>query len=102
MFLHLFSFALLQLLKRSAADIVREDTDREMATFLMVPLAPPDPCVQALFFELDSINLAVVVCGRNCGRTLRMGSTTRWISLSESSFGEDKFPIACLGPLLLV
>ena len=49
--------ALLQLLRRSAADIVREDTDREMATPLMDPLAPPDPCVQALFFELDAIGL---------------------------------------------
>ena len=68
-----FSFALLQLLWRSAADIVREDTDWEMATFLMVPLAPPDPYVQALFFELDSISLAVAVCGRNCGQTTRMG-----------------------------
>ena len=43
----------LPLLWRSAADIVREDTDREMATFLMVPLAPPDPYVQALFSERD-------------------------------------------------
>ena len=49
--------ALLQLLWRSAADIVREDTDREMATFLMVPLAPPDPYVQALVFEPDSIKI---------------------------------------------
>ena len=40
----IFLFALLQLLRRSAADIVREDTDREMATFLMDPLAPPDLC----------------------------------------------------------
>ena len=66
-------FALLQLLWRSADDIVREDTDREMATSLMDPIAPPDPYAQALFFELDSINLAAVVWGRNCGRTLRRG-----------------------------
>ena len=63
-----FSFALLQLLWRSAADIVREDTDREMATFLMVPLAPPDPYVQALFFELDSRRPAVAV-----GQTITLG-----------------------------
>ena len=50
-------FALLQLLGRSAADIVREDTDREMATSLMDPLVPPEPCVQALFFEFDAIFL---------------------------------------------
>ena len=39
-----FFFAILQLLGRSAADIVREDTDREMATSLMDPLAPLDLC----------------------------------------------------------
>ena len=50
----LFFFALLQLLGRSAADIVREDTDREMATFLMFPLVPPESGVQTLFFEFDA------------------------------------------------
>ena len=36
-YLILLFVALLQLIGRSAADIVREDTDREMATFLMSP-----------------------------------------------------------------
>ena len=47
-------FALLQLLGRSAADIVREDTDREMATSLMDPLVPLESGVQTLLFEFDA------------------------------------------------
>ena len=52
-------FALLQLLGRSAADIVREDTDREMATFLMDPLVPPESGVQTLFFDFDATFVTV-------------------------------------------
>ena len=55
----LFFFALLQLLGRSAADIVREDTDREMATSLMFPLAPPESGVQTLFFQSDATSFTV-------------------------------------------
>ena len=54
-------FALLQLLGRSAADIVREDTDREMATPLIDPVAPPDVGLQALFSDFDAANLAVAL-----------------------------------------
>ncbi len=66
--LQLLSLALLQLLRRSAADIVRENTNREMATFLMDSIILPDPHVQALFSELDSSIFAIVRAhGRNCG-----------------------------------
>ena len=53
--------ALLQLPRRSAADIVREDTDWEMAAFLVDPMAPPDVGIQALFSEFDASILAAHV-----------------------------------------
>ena len=63
--------ALLQLLRRSAAYIVRENTDREMATFLMVSIQLPDPDVQALFIERHCRFLeGSVIPGRNCCRII--------------------------------
>ena len=61
--------------------MLRENTDREMATFLTAPMALPDPYVQALFSEGDWRTLAIATAiaiplrdpGRNCGRITRMG-----------------------------
>ena len=53
------SLALLQLLMRSAADIVREYTDRDITTLLMDSMALPDRYVQALFSEIESNMLAI-------------------------------------------
>ena len=94
--------ALLQLLRRSAAYIVRENTDREMATFLMVSIQLPYPDVQALFIERHRRSLeGSVIPGRNCCRISRKGSTSLCMreEIASPSLWEQKTSMACLGPI---